>query len=901
MAKYVYFFGGDQTEGRAEMKELLGSKGANLAEMARIGLPVPPGFTISAEACRQYYAQGEKLPEGLLEEVRANMEKLERVSGQRFGDPENPLLVSVRSGAAVSMPGMMDTVLNVGLNDKIAQALERREANKRFPWDAYRRLIQMFGDVVMGVERDKFEAVLEEVKQRRGVKRDQDLSPEDLKEVVAKMKEVFKNETGEEFPQDVWEQLRRAIEAVFRSWNNPRAVTYRRLNRITGLLGTGVNVQQMVFGNREPETSASGVGFTRNPATGEPRLYGEVLFDAQGEDVVAGIRTPQPVDVLKERMPQVWQQLQKIRDKLEHHYKDMQDIEFTIERGKLYMLQTRTGKRTGFAAIRIALDMHREGIVNEKEALLMISPEHLAHLLYPVFDEEALKAAEREGRYLARGLPAGPGAASGLVVFDAKDAERAAAEGKNVILVRRETSPEDIGGMHAAVAILTQTGGMTSHAAVVARAMGKCCVVGCEALDVDYATKTLKVAGRTIKEFEPISVDGTSGRVYAGTIPTKPSEVLQVLVEKKLPPDKAPTYQMFAKIMEWADKYRCLGVRTNADTPKDAAIARAFGAEGIGLCRTEHMFFEGERIWAMRRMVMAETPAERQAALKELLPLQRADFVEIFRVMDGYPVTIRLFDPPLHEFLPQEEEQQKKMAQVLGVSVEDVRSKVEHLREFNPMLGHRGCRLGLTHPEIYLMQVRAIIEAALEAKKQGINAIPEIELPLIATYQEMEQLRQMVEEEAERVLKEHNERVEYQIGTMIETPRAALVADKIAHFADFFSFGTNDLTQMTFGFSRDDAASFIPTYVQKRILTDDPFRTIDEEGVGKLMDWCVKRAKETKSEIVIGICGEHGGDAESVVFCHRIGLDYVSCSPFRVPVAKLAAAQAALKYPRDKT
>jgi len=706
--KYVYFFGGDETEGRAEMKDLLGSKGANLAEMARIGLPVPPGFTISAEACRQFYTEGEKMPEGLRDEVRANMEKLEKISGQRFGDPHNPLLVSVRSGAAVSMPGMMDTVLNVGLNDEIAESLEKREPNKRFPWDAYRRLIQMFGDVVMGVERGKFEAVLDEIKRKRGVKRDQDLTVEDLKEVVRRMKEVYKAETGEEFPQDVWVQLDRAIEAVFRSWNNPRAITYRRINRITGLLGTGVNVQQMVFGNREPQTSASGVGFTRNPATGEARLYGEVLFDAQGEDVVAGIRTPQPVETLKERLPHVWQQLQQIRDKLERHYKNMQDIEFTIERGKLYMLQTRTGKRTGFAAIKIAIDMHDEGIVDEKEALLMIDPDHLVHLLYPVFDTEALKEAEAKGNYLARGLPAGPGAASGVVVFDAKEAEKAAGEGKKVVLVRRETSPEDIGGMHAAVAILTQTGGMTSHAAVVARAMGKCCVVGCEALNIDYSARKMEVAGRTIKEYDPISVDGTTGRVYAGTIPTQPSEVLQVLLEKKRRPEEAPIYQMFKKVMGWADRYRRLGVRTNADTPHDAEVARAFGAEGIGLCRTEHMFFEGERIWAMRRMVLAETEEERRAALEELLPLQRADFVEIFRVMDGSPVTIRLFAPPLHEFLPQEEEQQKKMAEVMGVSVERIREKVEHLREFNPMLGHRGCRLGITHPEIYRMQVRAI-------------------------------------------------------------------------------------------------------------------------------------------------------------------------------------------------
>ncbi len=893
--KWVYFFGGGKTEGAAHMKELLGSKGANLAEMARIGLPVPPGFTISAEACRAYYETGGEPPPGLPEQIRAGMETLESVTGLRFGDPADPLLVSVRSGAAVSMPGMMDTVLNVGMNDAVAGALFEREPNKRFGWDAYRRLITMFGDVVMGVERSKFDAVLDEKKRARGVRRDQDLSAEDLREVAERMKEVYAKETGGEFPQDVWEQLRRAVDAVFKSWNNPRAVTYRRLNRITGLIGTGVNVQQMVFGNREPETSGSGVGFTRNPADGENRLYGEVLFDAQGEDVVAGIRTPQSVDVLAEKMPEIYAQLQEIRNTLERHYRNMQDIEFTMDRGRLYMLQTRTGKRTGFAAIKIALDMYEEGIVDEKQAILMVRPEHLSHLLFPVFDPDALREAEEGGRYLARGLGAGPGAASGLVVFDAATAEKAAGEGKRVILVRHETSPEDIGGMHAAAAILTQTGGMTSHAAVVARGMGKCCVVGCEALDIDYEKRRMTVGDRIVKEYEPVSVDGALGRVFLGEIPTRPSEVVQVMVEKSLEPESAPVYRMFARIMEWADRHRRLAVRTNADSPHDAEVARAFGAEGIGLCRTEHMFFEGERIWSMRRMIVAETPEERRSAVDELLPIQKQDFFEIFRVMDGLPVTVRLFDPPLHEFLPQDETQRKRLAETLGVAPEVIESKVEHLHEFNPMLGHRGCRLGITHPELYRMQVRAILEAAVEARRAGIDARPEIMMPLIATFEEMERLREMTREVAEEVFAACGERVDHLVGTMIETPRAALVADKVAEFAQFFSYGTNDLTQMTFGFSRDDAGSFLVDYVERRILKDDPFRTVDEDGVGGLMRMGVERGRATRADLKIGICGEHGGDPASVIFCHRIGLDYVSCSPYRVPVARLAAAHAALE------
>ncbi|MCX7704397.1 MAG: pyruvate, phosphate dikinase, partial [Planctomycetota bacterium] len=786
-------------------------------------------------------------------------------------------------------------VLNIGLNDEIVNALEKREENKKFPYDAYRRLITMFGDVVMNVEREDFEKVLRVMCERRGVKREQELSVADMKDVVKEMKKVYRDRVGEEFPQDVWVQIERAILAVFRSWNNPRAVTYRRLNRISGLLGTAVNIQRMVFGNLEAKMSASGVGFTRSPADGTNKLYGEVLFDAQGEDVVAGIRTPMPVDELKERMPEVFEQLQRIRDKLERHYRNMQDIEFTVEKGKLYMLQTRTGKRTGFAAVKIALDMFSEGLVNEKEALMMVEPEHLTHLLYPVFDREELRLAQKEGRILGRGLGAGPGAASGLVVFDPKEAEKAANEGKRVILVRRETSPEDIGGMHAAVAIVTKTGGMTSHAAVVARGMGKTCVVGCEALEINYERRFMRVGARSVKEFDSISVDGTEGVIYEGEIKSVPSEVVRVLIEKTLDAKDAPVYQMFAKVMEWADRYRRLGVRANADIPRDAAAARAFGAEGIGLCRTEHMFFEGERIWSMRKMIMGETEEGRRSALEELLPMQRDDFLRIFRVMDGYPVTIRLFDPPLHEFLPQEEKQQRVMAERLGVTVEDVKAKVARLHEFNPMLGHRGCRLGITQPDIYRMQVRAIIEAALDAKKEGIKVLPEIMMPVVVNYEEMERLRRMTEDVAEKVFKERGERIEYLVGTMVETPRAAITADRIAAVAEFFSYGTNDLTQLTFAFSRDDVGSFLPHYIEKRILPEDPFRTLDTEGVGYLMRLGIERGRKTRKNLKVGICGEHGGDPESVKFCHRSGMNYVSCSPYRVPIAKLAAAHAALE------
>lgn len=895
MVKYAYFFGGEITEGDASMRNILGGKGANLAEMARIGLPVPPGFTISAEACADYERRNGELPEGLMDEVRRNMAKLEEITGQKFGSPKNPLLVSVRSGAAVSMPGMMDTVLNVGMNDEIAETLHNREENKRFPYDAYRRLITMFGDVVMGIDRLKFEEVLKKKCAEKRIEKEQQLQADDLKDVVEKMKRVYEKETGEGFPQDVWVQLGRSIEAVFKSWNNPRAVTYRRLNRITGLLGTAVNIQQMVFGNREPNFSASGVGFTRSPADGENRLYGEVLFDAQGEDVVAGIRTPLPVESIKEKMPDVYEQLQRVRDRLEKHYKNMQDIEFTIEKGRLYMLQTRVGKRTGFAAVRIALDMHSEGLIDEKEALMMIEPEHLTHLLYPVFDGDELRKARDAGCALARGLGAGPGAASGLVVFDPKEAVKAADEGRKVVLIRRETSPEDIGGMHSAVAIVTQTGGMTSHAAVVARGMGKTCVVGCESLEIDYDRRLMRVGDVVVKEYEPVSVDGTEGMIYCGEIPTRPSEVVRVLVEKTLSPEDAPWFQRFAKVMEWADKYRRIGVRTNADTPQDAEVARAFGAEGIGLCRTEHMFFEGERIWSMRKMILAESEGERKEALAELLPMQRDDFVAIFRAMDGYPVTIRLFDPPLHEFLPKEAEKQRLMAERLGVSVDAIKEKVTHLHEFNPMLGHRGCRLGLTEPEIYRMQVRAIIEAALEAEKNGVKVLPEIMMPLVSGYEEMEMLRRLAVETAEEVFSEQGRRVDYTVGTMVETPRAAIVADRIAESAEFFSYGTNDLTQMTFGFSRDDAAKFLPDYIEQKILPDDPFRTLDVEGVGYLIRVGIEKGRSKRPDLKVGICGEHGGDPGSVRFCHRVGMDYVSCSPYRVPVAKLAAAHAAVE------
>ena len=883
MKKYVYFFSKGKSEGNASMKDILGGKGANLAEMARIGIPVPPGFTISTEVCR-YYAEEHpgEYPPGLKEQVEENMRKLEAETGMRFGDPDNPLLVSVRSGAAVSMPGMMDTVLNLGLTDETVQGLARKTGNARFAYDAYRRLVQMYGDVVLGLkpesekELDPFEQIIDALKKKRGVELDTDLTADDLKELAESFKQVIKDKLGVEFPQDPNEQLWGAIGAVFGSWNNPRAIKYREINDIHGLIGTAVNVQAMVFGNMG-ENSGTGVAFTRNPATGENEFYGEYLLNAQGEDVVAGIRTPQPISTLKEQMPQVYQELLEIREILEEHYRDMQDIEFTIQEGKLYLLQTRTGKRTAAAAVRIAVDMVNEGKITKEEALMRVTPAHIDQLLHPTFDPEA----EKKAVLLTKGLPASPGAATGAVVFSAEAAEAAAKQGKKVILVRIETSPEDIGGMNAAQGILTARGGMTSHAAVVARGMGKCCVAGAGDLVIDYAKGEFTVNGHTVKEGDSISLNGSTGAVYLGEVPT---------IEPELSGN-------FGTILTWADEVRRLGVRTNADTPHDAAQAVKFGAEGIGLCRTEHMFFEGDRIIAVREMILADDEAGRRKALAKLLPMQRSDFEGIFRAMGARPVTIRLLDPPLHEFLPHDAEGQREVAQAMGIPVEKIKEKVEALHEFNPMLGHRGCRLGITYPEITEMQARAIIEAACTVYKEGIKVHPEIMVPLVGNVKELELQRAVIDKTAQEVLKEQGlttDDIPYKVGTMIEVPRAAVTADEIAREAEFFSFGTNDLTQMGCGFSRDDAGKFLKEYVAKGIYEYDPFQVLDQDGVGKLVKMACELGRKTRPDIHLGICGEHGGEPRSIAFCHRVGLDYVSCSPYRVPVARLAAAQAAL-------
>jgi len=880
MKKWCYFFGRgpegkDLTEGDASMRDLLGGKGANLAEMAKIGLPVPPGFTITTEACKAYYDSGKKWPEGLAEQVEEYLQRLEGVTGKKLGDPENPLLVSVRSGAAVSMPGMMDTVLNLGLNDKSVEGLANLTGNPRFAYDCYRRFIDMFGDVVAGVDHSYFEEVMEELKKEVGAEYDTDLTAEHLKELVKRYKEVYKQHKGRLFPQDPREQLRLAINAVFESWNNERAIKYRQIHNITGLLGTAVNIVTMVFGNMG-EDSGTGVCFTRNPSTGKKEFYGEFLMNAQGEDVVAGIRTPIPLVQLKKRMPEVYAHLEQVRQTLEQHYKDMQDIEFTIERGKLYILQTRAGKRTAQAAVKIAVDMVREGLIDEKTAVLRVDPEQLDQLLHPQFKAEAKKQAKVVGK----GLPASPGAAVGQVVFNADDAEKWAEDGKKVLLVRIETSPEDIGGMNVAQGILTARGGMTSHAAVVARAMGKPCVAGCDDIAIDYKKKQFTTRdGTVVKEGDWISIDGGTGEVMLGQVATE---------EPQIAGD-------FKRLMTWADKIRRLKVRANADTPLDAQRARQFGAEGIGLCRTEHMFFEGDRIWAMREMILAETKEDRQKALEKLLPLQRSDFEGLFEAMNGLPVTIRLLDPPLHEFLPQDAKSQKEMAERLGISVQQVKKKVQQLHEMNPMLGHRGCRLAITYPEIAEMQTRAIIEAAINCKKRRIKVLPEIMVPLVGLKQELAVLKKVIVETAEKVMKEHKTKVDYMVGTMIEIPRAALVADKIAEDAEFFSFGTNDLTQMTFGFSRDDVGTFVPEYIEQGILETDPFQILDQEGVGQLVQIGVERGRKTRPDLKVGICGEHGGEPNSVEFCHKVGMDYVSCSPFRVPIARLAAAQAAVK------
>ncbi|OUM97784.1 MAG: pyruvate, phosphate dikinase [Firmicutes bacterium ZCTH02-B6] len=875
MTKRVYFFGGGTAEGNGQMRELLGGKGANLAEMTLLGIPVPPGFTITTEMCTAYYALGKQWPEGLEEEVKANLKRLEDVMGARFGDPSNPLLVSVRSGARVSMPGMMDTILNLGLNDETVQGLIQRTGNPRFAWDSYRRFVHMYGDVVLGVPHEEFEALIDRMKEEKGATQDTELDADDLKRLTEQYKELVLKKTGKPFPADPWGQLRGAINAVFESWNTPRAVRYRELNEIPNDWGTAVNVQAMVFGNLG-ETSGTGVAFTRNPSTGEKEFYGEFLLNAQGEDVVAGIRTPEPIARLKELMPGVFAQLEDIYRRLEQHYKDMQDIEFTVQDGKLYMLQTRSGKRTAQAAVRIAVEMVEEGLIDEKTAVKRVPPAQLDQLLHKQIDPSA------QVEVLTKGLPASPGAAVGRIVFNADDAEAWAARGESVILVRRETSPEDIGGMHAAAGILTSRGGMTSHAAVVARGMGKCCVAGASELRVDEEKKELIVNGRVFKEGDWITINGSTGEVIAGQVK---------LVDPELSGH-------FAKLMEWADKYRALKVRTNADTPEDAKRARQFGAEGIGLCRTEHMFFGEERIKAMREMILAGDTEARQRALAKLLPYQREDFYGIFKAMDGLPVTIRLLDPPLHEFLPHDEELIQELAQEMGVTPDEVKAKVVSLQEFNPMLGHRGCRLAITYPEIYEMQTRAIFEAAAQLKSEGGNPIPEVMVPLVGTVEELKILKARIKNVADAVLAEKGVSITYSIGTMIEVPRAALVADKIAQVAEFFSFGTNDLTQMTFGFSRDDMGTFLPAYLEQGILEKDPFITLDQTGVGQLVEIGTQRGRSTNPGLKVGICGEHGGDPESVKFCHRVGMDYVSCSPYRVPIARLAAAQANLESPR---
>jgi pyruvate,orthophosphate dikinase len=897
--KYVYFFGAGAAEGNMKMKETLGGKGANLAEMAGIGLPVPPGFTVSTEVCALYYKNRQKTPEAVRLEVEKNVKRLEKAVGQAFGDPKSPLLVSVRSGARASMPGMMDTILNLGLNDRTAAALVAKTGNERFVFDCYRRFVQMYGDVVLGLKPvhkddiDPFEEIIESKKRARGIHSDADLSAADLKDLVARFKAAIKAKTGQDFPDDPKKQLWGAIGAVFGSWMNDRAIAYRKMYDIPEAWGTAVNVQLMVFGNMGND-SGTGVAFTRDAATGENVFYGEYLMNAQGEDVVAGTRTPKPIVELKRDDPEAFAELEAIRHKLEKHYTDMMDVEFTIQQGKLYMLQCRVGKRTAFAAIRIAVDMVDEKLIGEKEALSRIEPDQLNQLLRPIFDPAEKQASIKAGRLLTKGLNAGPGAATGRIVFNSVDAEAWAKKGEKVVLTRIETSPEDIKGMNAAEGILTARGGMTSHAALVARQMGRVCVAGCGELLIDYGDHTMTVKGRALKEGDWVSIDGTTGEVIEGRLNTKPSEVLQVLIEKTLDPAKAPVYRTFAKVMAWADKYRTLKIRTNADQPDQSANAVAFGAEGIGLCRTEHMFFGEGKIGPMREMILADTLEQRRAALAKLLPLQRQDFAGIFEVMAGRPVTIRTIDPPLHEFLPHEEKGQREIAAQMGIPYEKVRERVASLHEFNPMLGFRGCRLGIIYPEITEMQARAIFEAAAATKKKKIPVLPEVMIPLVGHVKELRNQEQLVRATAEAVMKEQGVKFDYLVGTMIEVPRGAITADEIAAVAEFFSFGTNDLTQMTLGVSRDDAARFLVPYVEREIYAKDPFEVIDRDGVGQLMRMAVERGRKTRPGIKLGICGEHGGEPSSVEFCHLIGLNYVSCSPFRVPIARLAAARAAI-------
>ena len=871
MSKFVYLF----KEGNASMRELLGGKGANLAEMTKLGLPVPQGFTVTTEACTQYYEDGKQINESIQAEIFENIKKLEEITGKKFGDKENPLLVSVRSGARASMPGMMDTILNLGLNEEVVETLAKKSGNARWAWDCYRRFIQMYSDVVMEVGKKYFEQLIDKMKEEKGVEKDVDLTAEDLKELANQFKAEYKEKIGAEFPSDPTEQLMGAIKAVFRSWDNPRANVYRRDNDIPYSWGTAVNVQMMAFGNMG-ETSGTGVAFTRDPATGEKKLMGEFLMNAQGEDVVAGVRTPQHIDQLKEVMPEVYEQFVTICNTLENHYRDMQDMEFTIEDKKLYMLQTRNGKRTAAAAIKIACDLVDEGMISEKEAVLMIDPRNLDALLHPTFDAKALKAANPIGK----ALPASPGAACGKIVFTAEDAKAWAARGEKVVLVRLETSPEDIEGMKAAQGILTVRGGMTSHAAVVARGMGTCCVSGCSAIAMDEENKQFTLAGKTYHEGDAISLDGSTGNIYDGIMPT---------VEATVSGD-------FGRIMGWADQYRVLKVRTNADNPRDCKKARELGAEGIGLCRTEHMFFEGERIAAIREMICSDTVEEREAALAKLEPMQQGDFEQLYEVMEGYGVTIRYLDPPLHEFVPTEEKDIELLAKTKGKTVEEVKAIIDGLHEFNPMMGHRGCRLAVTYPEIAAMQTRAVIKAAIAvSKRKNINIVPEIMIPLVGEIKELKYVKNIVTSTADKVIAESGFDLKYIVGTMIEIPRAALTADEIAQEAEFFSFGTNDLTQMTFGFSRDDAGKFLDSYYATKIYENDPFAKVDQKGVGKLMKMACELGRETRPNIKLGICGEHGGDPSSVEFCHKLGLTYVSCSPFRVPIARLAAAHAAIK------
>jgi pyruvate, orthophosphate dikinase len=870
--KYVYFFGNGKADGKGDMKDLLGGKGAGLAEMTNLKIPVPAGFTITTDACNEYFKAGKKYPPGMWEQVLENLKKVEKAMGMKFGDPVNPLLVSVRSGAKFSMPGMMDTVLNLGLNDTTINALIIKTGNERFVYDAYRRLITMFGNIVMGVDRQKFEKALEQIKETKGYHLDTELTADDLKALVEEFKRIYRKNTGEDFPAEPLEQLMKAINAVFGSWFGDRAVKYRKLNEIPDTLGTACNIQSMVFGNLG-ENSGTGVGFTRDPSTGEKRFFAECLINAQGEDVVAGIRTPLRIEELKKRLPKAYKELDTIYKKLEKHYKDMLDIEFTVQEGKLYMLQTRVGKRTAAAALKIAIDMVKEKLIDKKTAILRIDPQQLDQLLHPMIDPKAKTTV------IAKGLPASPGAAVGKVIFTADDAEKAAERGEKVILVRAETSPEDIGGMDAAQGILTARGGMTSHAAVVARGMGKCCVAGCGAININEVQKYFTVNDTVVREWDYITLNGTTGEVMLGQAP---------LVTPELTGE-------FGTFMKWVDEYRKLGVRANSDTAHDSEVARRFGAEGIGLCRTEHMFFAPERISAVREMILADDTEGRRKALVKLLPMQKGDFMAIFKVMKGLPVTIRLLDPPLHEFLPHTEEDIRSLSASMEVPVEKLKARNRSLEEFNPMLGHRGCRLGITYPEIYEMQVRAIIEAACELSKQKVKIIPEIMIPLVGHVNELKMMRELTVKTADEVQKAYNTKVTYTVGTMIELPRAAITADEIASQADFYSFGTNDLTQTAFGLSRDDAGRFLPYYVEKGILENDPFISLDLNGVGLLMQIGVEKGRSVKKNLKMGICGEHGGDPKSVEFCHQIGLDYVSCSPYRVPIARLAAAQATLK------